>query len=155
MGLLEYFEVDDGSLPEITVTFPSPAHVVRAFAHLFACGAANVTADGGLLWLTASESEAPFGGADDAALVTSGAAEPFHVVLAGVTCSGASIPDLGVFVDPDRLTLDYQMGSAWGEPEIQALLGLLRQLRELDGVVTVPWWGPNGERDFLLALGGA
>jgi len=155
MGLLQYFDTDDGSLPEITVTFAEPSQVTQAFDHLFACGARNVSVGGGSLWLTASRSEQPFSGASDASLVISGAAESFHVVLAGVTGSGYSIPDLGVFVDPDSLTLDYRMGSPWGEPEIQSLLALLRQLKDLGGVVAVPWWGADGERAFLCALDGA
>jgi hypothetical protein len=155
MGQLQYFDTDDGSLPEITVTFADPSRVTQAFEHLFSSGARNVSVGGGSLWLTASQSERPFTGASDAALVISGAAESFHVVLAGVTCSGCSIPDLGVFVDPDSLTLDYRMGSPWGEREIQSLLALLRQLRALGGVVTVPWWGADGELAFLGALGGA
>jgi len=32
------------------------------------------------------------------------------------------------------------------------LLELLRQLCSLGGVVSVPWWGIEGERDFLEAL---
>jgi hypothetical protein len=155
MGLFRYFDTDDGSLPEITLTFADPSQVTRAFEHLFACGARNVSVGGGSLWLTASQSETPFSGASDAALVISGAADSFHVVLAGVICSGSSIPDLGVFVDTDSLTLDYRMGSSWGEPEVQSLLTLLRQLRDFGGVVTVPWWGADGERAFLGALGGA
>ncbi|MEJ1098497.1 MULTISPECIES: hypothetical protein [unclassified Pseudoxanthomonas] len=137
------------------MTFADPSRVIRAFEHLFACGARNVSVGGGNLWLTASQSEKSFSGAGDATLVISGAADSFHVVLAGVTCSGSSIPDLGVFVDPDSLTLDYRMGSSWGEPEIQSLLALLRQLMDLGGVVTIPWWGADGERTFLGALGGA
>ena len=155
MGLLQYFDTDDGSLPEITVTFADPSQVIRAFEHLFACGARNVSVGGGNLWLTASQSEKSFSGASDAALVISGAADSFHVVLAGVDCSGCSIPDLGVFVDPDSLTLDYRMGSVWREPEIHSLLELLRQFRTLGGVVSVPWWGVRGEQAFMAALGGA
>lgn len=155
MELLQYFDTDDGSLAEITVTYADPSRVVQGFEHLFACGARNVSVGGASLWLTDSQSEKSFADASDAALVISGAADSFHVVLAGVTCSGCVIPDLGVFVDPDSLTLDYRMGSSWGEPQIQSFLALLRQLKGLGGVVTVPRWGVDGERAFLGALGSA
>ena len=42
-----------------------------------------------------------------AALVVSGDAESFHVVLRGIRSGGVTIPDLGVFVFPDQLALDY------------------------------------------------
>lgn len=38
-----YFKTDDGSLPEVEVTFAVPSHMVAAFAHLFACGARDAT----------------------------------------------------------------------------------------------------------------
>lgn len=47
------------------------------------------------------------------------------------------------------------MGAVWGQNEIQSFLALLDQLRELGGQVSVPWWGADGEQDFLTALGGA
>jgi len=123
-----------------------------AFRHLYDRGAQNLTADGGHLWLTESKTEAPFSGPESALFVVSGAAEAFHVVLGGITGSGGRIPDVGVFVFPDCLVFDYQMGFDWGPQEIQSLLELLRQLCELGGVVSVPWWGAEGERDFLEAL---
>ena len=152
MELLQYFDTDDGSLPEIEVTFADPSQVVQAFEYLFACGARNVTVGGGYLWQIASQTEVRFSGPGAAALVIAGTAEPFHIVLAGVSCAGHSIPDLGVFVDPDSLVLDYRMGPAWGEPEIQSLLALFRQFSTLGGAVSVPWWGADGESAFLNAL---
>ncbi|MEG3998101.1 hypothetical protein [Microcoleus sp. SVA1B1] len=155
MNLSEYFETDDGSLPEIEVAFADPSLVSLAFKHLYDRGARNATANGGYIWINSSQSERPFSGPEDALLVASGAAEAFHVVLSGITEADHPIPDLGVFVFTDSLALDYRMGSSWGQSEIQSLLALLRQLRELGGQISVPWWGAQGERDFYAALGGA
>lgn len=153
--LLKYFGTNDGSLPEIKVTFSDPSQVVQAFEYLFAHGAHNVTVGGGYLWHIVSQSEVPFSDAGAAALVMAGAVEPFHVVLADVDCAGNSIPDLGVFVAPDSLVINYRMGPAWGEPEIESLLALLRQFSALGGAVSVPWWGTDGESAFLNSLAGA
>jgi hypothetical protein len=152
MNLSRYFETNDGSLPEIEVTFSDPARMPLAFQHLYNRGAQNVTANGGFLWLTQSQTDAPFSGPESASLVASGAAEAFHVVLSGIAGSDQKIPDLGVFVATDFLVFDYRMGPDWGPQEIQSLLTLLRQLRELGGVVSVSWWGADGERDFREAL---
>ena len=152
MNLSRYFETDDGSLPEIEVTFSDSSQMLLAFQHLHDRGAQNVTADGGYLWLTESQADVPFSGPESAALVVSGAAEAFHVVLGGIAGSDQKIPNLGVFVFTDTLAFDYRMGSDWGSQEIQSLLALLCQLCELGGVVSAPWWGDVGERDFLEAL---
>jgi hypothetical protein len=152
MDLSKYFETDDGSLPEIEVAFRDPSRMFLAFQYLYDCGAQNVTADGGHLWLTESQTEAPFSGPQSAELVVSGAAEAFHVVLGGIAVPDQIIPDLGVFVFPDTLAFDYRMGPDWGPQAIQSLLELLRQLCEFGGVVSVPWWGADAERDFLEAL---
>lgn len=152
MSLSKYFEIDDGSLPEIEVTFSDPSQMPLALKHLYNRGAQNATADGGHLWLKESQTEAPFSGPESASLVASGAAEAFHVVLSGIAGSDRTIPDLGVFVFPDTLAFDYRMGPDWGPQETQSLLALLRQLREFGGVVSVSWWGADGERDFREAL---
>ncbi|MGY4891986.1 hypothetical protein [Xanthomonas euvesicatoria] len=155
MDLLEYFANDDGSLPEVQVAFSDSSLVPLAFKHLYDRGARNVTVNGGHLWIKASDSEKPFSGYEDALLVASGDAEAFHVVLGGIAGSSSPIPDLGVFVFADSLDFDYRMGAVWGQNEIQSFLALLDQLRELGGQVSVPWWGADGEQDFLTALGGA
>lgn len=155
MDLSEYFVTDDGSLPEVQVCFSDPSLVPVAFKHLYDRGARNVTVNGGYLWIKSSDSEKPFSGYEDASLVASGAAEAFHVVLGGITGSSFPIPDLGVFISTHSLDLDYRMGPAWGQSEIQSFLALLAQLRELGGQISIPWWGADGEQDFLAALDGA
>jgi hypothetical protein len=68
---------------------------------------------------------------DAAKLVAEGVAEPFHVLAPGLEFAGAVLPDLGVFVWPDELTLDYRMGSEWDRPQLIGLFEFLRQLASI------------------------
>lgn len=153
VNLSHYFDTDDGSLPEIEVSFANPVRLPIAFQLLYDRGARNVTVDGGHIWLKAAEAARPLSGPEDAHLVLSGEADAFHVVLGGIVGFDCTIPDLGVFVFPDSLVFDYRMGPGWRRFEIHSLLHLLRGLRELGGTISVPWWGPDGERDFQKAIG--
>jgi hypothetical protein len=152
MKLFRYFDTDDGSLPEVEVRYSNSDKVLQAFEFLFASNARNVTAGGGYLWIKASQKEKPFTGSGDASLVACESAEPFHVVLADITIDNCKLPDLGVLVMLSSLTIDYRMGSAWGQPEISALLMLLKELCSLGGTLVAPWWGAEGEHEFAEAL---
>jgi hypothetical protein len=155
MSLDSYFDTDDGSLQEIEVQFADPSQVQVAFGHLFSCGGIDVSVGGSCIWLTPTETHRAFKGPEDAYLVASGAADPFHMVLQGVKVAGTAIPALGVFVDLSSLTLDYRMGPHWGKAQMDALIALLRQLQGLGGSVSVPWCGADGEREFHERIGGA
>jgi len=152
MDLSTYFVTDDGSLPEVEVSFSDPSLIPVAFKYLYERGARNATVNGGYVWLKATGVEKPFSGHEDASLVASGDAEAFHVVLSGIAGSSTTLPDLGVFVFTESLAFDYRMGPEWGENEIESFFALLNQLCKLGGQVSVPWWGAEGEQDFLYAL---
>lgn len=154
MDLAQYFNNDDGVFPEINVTFTNPTQVKLAFEHLFAREARDVTVNGGLLLFTESQKEELFSDVQDAVLmVVTGKGDSFRIVFAGVIGTDCPIPDLGVFVSANSLVFDYREGTHWEQAEIHSLLVLLRQLRELGGVVSMPWFSfGNGERDFLDAL---
>jgi hypothetical protein len=153
MKLIDYFETDDGSLPEIEVRFSEPSHIVKAFTHLFTLGASNHSANEAMLWMRASQSAVPFTGPEDAAFVTSGEAESLQMLLSGINCAGCRLPDLGVFVGVNELILDYRMGPDWGHPQLDGLIALLRDLQALGGEVSVSdWWGDDGQRVFENAL---
>jgi hypothetical protein len=142
MELADYFNNDDGSLPEIEVHFENGEGVVTGLTHLFEHGAHVVSAGGASLWMKDSSESRSFQGPSDAELVTAGVAEPFHMVLADIACAGSTLPDLGVFVSSDELVFDYRMGPEWGASEIHALLVLLRGLRTFGGRVSATnWWG--------------
>ncbi|WP_367616946.1 hypothetical protein [Pseudomonas peradeniyensis] len=148
--LAGYFSHDDGSLPEIELHFARSADMPSAFARLFTLGA---RVDCGSLWDKASGRETPFTGPQDASRVSDGVVDPFHVLAKGIDIDGQPLPDLGVMVCEHGLTLDYRMGPDWDAPRIDALLSLLRQLRQQGGQVRIPWWQADGEQDFLQALG--
>jgi hypothetical protein len=152
MELADYFNSDDGSLPEIEVCFGSGEDVVAGRKHLFAHGARDVSVGGTSLWIKDSGERRPFEDPDDAELVVAGVAESFHIVLADIACAGSTLPDVGVFVSRDELVLDYRMGPEWGSIEIDALLKLLHGLRKIGGRVSATaWWG--NEIASLLADG--
>lgn len=148
--LAGYFSHDDGTLPEIELYFARSADMPSAFARLFTLGA---RVGCGSLWDKASGCETPFTGPQDASRVSDGVVEPFHVLAKGINIDGQPLPDLGVMVCKHGLTLDYRMGPDWDAPRIDALLSLLRQLRQQGGQVRIPWWQADGEQDFLQALG--
>ena len=147
-----YFETNDGSLPELEVSFSCRHKVCLAFEFLLASNARNVTGGGGHLWDKSTQKERPFTGNGDAALVVTDLAEPFHVVLADIISEGCTLPDLGILVTQSGLTIDYRMGPSWRETEIKALLMLLKKLCEFGGTLSVPWWGTDAEQPFIEAL---
>lgn len=148
MELLSYFENDDGSLPEIELAFRSPAGTVEGFRLLFARGAKDVSVGGAKVWIKSKAQARPFSGPQDAELVMAGDLEPFHIVLGGINVSGATVPDLGVWVAPEGLTLDYRMGPEWQQDVVMGLLQLLRDLCHIGAELAVPWWGAEAERMF-------
>ena len=153
MGLRRYFDTDDGSLPEVEIAFDSPKKVARAFRFLFSCGAVDVTAYGGCkLWNVREDRDIPFSGPEDARLLLTGDVHQFHIVLGGMSRGRHTIPDLGVSVYPEGLTIDYRMGAGWGDTQIESLVLLLRELAGIGGTIAVPWWGEDGNRDFQAAV---
>ncbi len=130
--LRDLFDTDDGSLPAVRVDYRDSAATVSGYA-LLRGRAARVVSDNACFWSKTHDTERPLDSVSNAAaLVVSGEAEAFHVVLGGVQCRSAAIPDLGVFVFPDQLALDYRMGPAWGPQELEAFFGLLSELTALD-----------------------
>ncbi len=153
MELADYFNRDDGSLPEIEVQFDCRDGVVKGLKQLFAHGASDVTVGGARLWMKKSGESQTFEGPEDAELVIKELAEPFHIVLAGIDCAGMELPWMGVLVLSDALVLDYRMGPEWGAHEIDALLWLLLGLRKLGGRVSATkWWGSEIARLLQLEL---
>jgi len=129
--LHDLFDADDGSLPEVRVDYRDSAATVSGYA-LLRGRAARVVSDNAYFWSKTHECRPLDSVSNAAALVVSGEAEAFHVVLGGILSRSVAIPDLGVFVFPDQLALDYRMGPAWGPKELEALFGLLGELASLD-----------------------
>lgn len=135
--LHDLFDTDDGSLPEIRVNYVATTATVVAYERLRR-HAGRVVTEEPYFWSKVDRSERELDSVPNAAaLVVAGEAEPFHVVFGGIQAQGTTIPDLGVFVFPDQLALDYRMGPAWGSKELVALFELLAQLTALDSKATV------------------
>ena len=129
--LHDLFDTDDGSLPEIRVDYRDPEGT-RAGYVLLRQHARRVLPFNASVSVVGS-GEIPIDRLEDpAGLVTSRRAQPFHVVLTGVEVDGTGVPDLGVWVFPDQLALDYRMGPAWSPRELHALFALLLALTGCD-----------------------
>jgi len=135
-GIRDLFDGDDGSLPEIELSFGESDAVSKAYETLRSCasGLAGETAG---YWSIPDSKDVAFSIEDNPApLVTAKLAQPFHVVLEGVrSLSGENVPDLGVFVFPDRIAIDYRMGPEWA---ISAVVGLFEILDALLGLSDSP-----------------
>lgn len=130
--LRDLFDLDDGSLPEVHVDYRDSAATVSGYA-LLRGRAARVVSDKAYFWSKTHDVERPLDSVSNAAaLVVSGEAEAFHVVFGGIQFGSVDIPDLGVFVFPDQLSLDYRMGPAWGPSQLEAFFELLGELASLD-----------------------
>ncbi len=152
--LHELFETDDGSLPDICIRNVSSEGVVRIWNSLrdHSSGFAGEAT----LWHDGEGQRLDVNSVENAAdLVISGEAEPFHVVLRGVSFEDTSIPDLGVFVFLDEVDLDYRKGPEWSRSGVEALLRLLIMLRGLapDCEVVLPQeYLPEFRNQFSKAL---
>jgi hypothetical protein len=136
-SLRDLFQVDDGSLPEIRVNFVDSQATANGY-ELLRTRANSVVTQKPYFWSKARNAEVPLDSVPNpAALVVSGESEPFHVVLGGIDSNGAVMPDLGVFVFPDQLALDYQMGPQWNPSNVHALFRLLTELVALDSRATI------------------
>ena len=154
MNLSRYFEKNDGSLPEIEIEFSNAKSLQRAFSHFFDLGAKNIAGNASYLWLRKERREEPFSGPEDAALVTDGKADPFHVVLGSIKIDDQQLPALGVFVDQSSLVIDYRMGPDWSRAKVGALIELLKSLIAFGGNVSVAkWWGADGQEEFCHYVG--
>ena len=130
--LHDLFDTDDGSLPEVRVDYADPKATAAAYA-LLRERAAQIVTDNPRFWSKSDHAERPLDSVPNAAaLVASDEAEAFHVVLRGIRSRDVAIPDLGLFVFPDQLALDYRMGPSWGPREVEALFELLAELTALD-----------------------
>ena len=57
-----------------------------------------------------------------------GEAESFHMLLKELKFEGVTLPDLGVFIFKDEITLDYRRGSEWTDQVMRAFLALISKV---------------------------
>ena len=145
-NLHDMFDTDDGSLPEIHLANLSGASIVNIWTYLRS-SAYGVNA-GASFWHEAKGEDIGIDDVPNAAeFVRRGEVDSFHVVLRGISIGGTTIPDLGVFVSPDAIYLDYRMGPEWRAAEVNSLFALLHHLQTMDqnAVITLP---PRETADF-------
>lgn len=125
------FDTDDGSLPEIWIKNLSHEGVAAIFAFLQRdCGD---IANSAVFWSLEDQQEQPINSVPNAAdLVVQARAEPFHFVCEGLTYEGVVLPDIGVFVFGDQIALDYKMGKEWDAVKLNALFGILKEVKGID-----------------------
>ena len=147
------FLEDDGSLPEVRLTSVSPASVSAIFASLKA--AALSLADTAL-WLVEDERSVSLSEvADPGALVARGEVQFFHSVLRDVRVGTSLLPELGVFVAQDEVSLDWRGGPDWSRTTFLALLDLLCELTRIAPearVTTEPFVLPEYQSAFEAAF---
>lgn len=123
------FETDDSSLPEVRLTELTSEGVAAIYA--FICSRAEVS-DTSFWHKSLDRDESIKAYPNAAQLLATNEAEPFHFLAYSLNLDGVVLPDLGVFVFQDEITLDYRMGPDWDEPRVLALFELMRQLAALD-----------------------
>lgn len=132
----DFFDTDDGSLPEIRIENLSGDTIVKAYAWIRS-NSTLISVDA-QFWHVPDQSDKHLDVVPNAtALVVAGVAEPFHFLAGGLSFQGTVIPDLGVFIFQDAIFLDYRMGPAWGEREVVALFELLRKITGWDSNATI------------------
>jgi len=151
-SLRQYFESDDGSLPEVELTFSDVDTSVAAFRLLFLLSRFDPATGRATVWSIQDNADVAFPGERAASLVVAGIIDSFQVLLPALAVGVDPIPDLGVFFNPGRIVIDYRMGSDWTPQAIQDFMRLLSRCIALGGVLSVPWWGAKGETEFLSVL---
>jgi hypothetical protein len=151
--LKSLFDTDDGSLRVIQVNGLGRDGVGASYAFIRSwCR----TKPDNIFWHSGLDQDERLDAWPDAALlVADGEADPFHFLASGIAFDGVVIPDLGVFVFPGEVRLDYRMGSEWNEGRVLALFELLRRLAAFspDAWVTLePAMLPSVERRFQAAF---
>ena len=127
----DLFEEEDGSLPDILIAEIAPEAIARVYGYLRTHS--TVITKYPYFWDKARNQEAHVDSVPNAAQrLLEGMAEPFHIVLRGLTFRNTEIPDLGVFVFADKIILDYHAGKEWSESQVLALFELLRHICNID-----------------------
>jgi hypothetical protein len=125
----------DGDLPELRLIRVPGDRLQPLWEYL---RAAAGSLEPGALWREDEQREVSLEETPDAAaLVAAGQVPFFHALLREVRIRGEVLPDLGVFVFPDEIALDYQPGRQWNVDAFVALLTLLHQLQRLAPGATV------------------
>jgi hypothetical protein len=147
------FDTDDGSLPGIEVSNLSQSEVAAIFAMLRS--RSHIDSDVPNFWSIIEAVSKPVDSVPNAAaLVASGQAEAFHMIVGGIVANGVPLPPIGIFVWPDTIELDYRMGCGWGSSQVVGFFELLWDCSQLAAnavVAPAEFEGPPYPDRFLRA----
>ena len=124
--LRNYFDADDGSLPEVFIEKLSSQEVCNVYRWIRS--QCDVYCAGGdpTLWDRVEQRDVPIKSIDSPAeLVVAERAEPFRHGLTNLRISGVDLPHLTIAICPNTITFDYRMGSEWGATQLNAFFDLL------------------------------
>lgn len=151
--LHDLFDTDDGSLPDIELNNLTAEEIENIYAYLRLNS--KIVSCGAYFWSITTQEEVPVDSVENAAsLVVRGEAEGFHILVGGLTFGETVIPDLGIFVFKDSISLDYRMGQEWGSAEVDALFALFSKIREIAPLVEIeyPDYSSEVSERFKTAL---
>jgi len=146
------FDADDGSLPSIQLNNLTAGGVASIFVMVL--GRFTVKGPSPTFWNRATGNEQNLDSVDNAAaLVVSGEAETFHLLLEYRAANDVTLANLGFTVWPDGVEFDYRMGCEWDPAKVSMFFGLLYDCIKLDGsaLLSLPIDGPPNPECFMVA----
>lgn len=125
-----FFDIDDGSLPEVQIDGITPHEAQAMFEVLLPLG--NPLRADQTVWDDERDAEAPVSEFPDAGrLAAEGRLASLHVVLTALQWKEGDLPHLGVSAWPGTLALDYPGGSTWSVDVVARFIDLVCALRDL------------------------
>jgi hypothetical protein len=120
--LNDFFTKDDGSYPEVCVCKLSQDQIRKAYR--FIIDNSSYLVGRPFLYNRDQACEQPLVEAEDPVqLVVSGIAQPFHFMARDIRFGKEfSIRELGIFIMPNAIALDFECGPLWGEIEIESFM---------------------------------
>ena len=152
-GLIEVLKIDDGSLPDIWLKDLSDVEVIHGYKYL-RDNSERISSKDSSYWSPVLEKEVSFSLTDNPAeKVVSGEADSFHLCFDGVfNTKGFSIPELGLYVAPDTLALNYRMGPEWTCEAIAGLFELIQGMALENQTLTLEHTGNINDIDGSILL---
>jgi hypothetical protein len=135
--LHDLFDTDDGSLPEIELTNLNSSQISKIYLFLVSLGK-EIKPKGITFWDNELNQARSIDSVENpATLITEYRASPFHIVISSITLDEITIPDLGVFIFQESISMDYRKGTLWTPDKLYALLELLCQIKNLAPEVNI------------------
>jgi len=122
-SVLHLFKNDDGSLPDIFIENLTENEIITIYNWIVSN---SEIYNNPTLWSIEEQKDVPIKQiVNPAKNFVEGRVECFHHGLENLKMDGVIIPQLGIFVENGRLSLDYRMGLEWEPIEVEALFKLL------------------------------